>query len=307
MNRRDAMMLAATGGTAALLAGATRASPSRPSEGGAARGSGFVSTTDGTDLFVRDWGEGRPILFLSGWTLPSDFWAYQMLAMAQRGYRAVSYDRRGHGRSSDPGRNYDHDRLADDLLAVIEARRLDDIVVVAHSMGGTEIARYFARHAGRGISKVMLVGTITPFLMKTSDNPLGVDRHVLAAMRAPLERDFPGWIDANTPPFFVADSSPDMMQWGKSMMLETSLLAAAMLAKANAETDFRPDLPRIQVPTLLIHGDRDVSAALAITAQPSTRLIAGARLKVYPGAPHGLPLTHVEQLNEDVADFSRSG
>lgn len=138
--------------------------------------------------------------------------------------------------------------------------------------------------------------------MKTTDNPGGADSIALAAMRAPLERDFAGWIDANAPPFFVADTSAEMKQWGKRMMLGTSLLAATALAKANAEK-FREDLRQINVRTLLIHGDADASAPLATTAQLSVELIPNSRLKVYPGAPHGLPLTHVELLNADLLAF----
>lgn len=272
------------------------------SPGRSATAETFVRSRDSTSLFVRDWGEGRHVLFLAGWALPSDFWSYQMLAVANHGYRAIGYDRRGHGRSSDPGRNYDHDSLADDLRTIIEGRKLSDVMIVAHSMGGTEVARYFARYGGRDVAKVVLVGTITPGLMKTTDNPAGVDSIALAAMRAPLERDFAGWIDANAPPFFVADTSAEMKQWGKRMMLGTSLLAATALAKANAETEFREDLRQINVPTLLIHGDADASAPLA-TAQLSVELIPNSRLKVYPGAPHGLPLTHVELLNADLLAF----
>jgi pimeloyl-ACP methyl ester carboxylesterase len=228
-----------------------------------------------------------------------------MLAMAQNGFRAVAYDRRGHGRSSDPGRGYDHDTLADDLARVIAGRSLDGVTVIAHSMGATEIARYFSRHGGRGVSRVVLVGTITPFLMQTADNPNGVDRQILAAMRAPIAHNFPAWMEANAAPFFTPETSPDLIAWVKSLMLQTSLYGALELARANAETDFRSDVEAINVPTLLIHGDRDASAPLPLTAQATAALIPSSRLEVYAGAPHGLPLTHVERLNNDLLSFAR--
>lgn len=300
MNRREIMSLASLGAAGALLAPARThaAAPATKASTGS-----FVAAKDGTSLFVRDWGAGKPVLFLSGWALPSDFWGYQMLALAQKGYRAIAYDRRGHGRSADPGRGYDHDTLADDLAAIIDGLKLDDATIVAHSMGGTEVARYFARHGGRGVSRVVLVGTITPFLMKRADNPGGIDPAMLAAGAALLVRDYPAWIAANTKPFFTPETSAAMIAWGQNLMMSTSLLAAAQLAQANFTTDFRADVRRIAVPTLLIHGDRDASAPLELTAKATAALVPKATLSVYEGAPHGLPLTHVERLNAELLAF----
>lgn len=262
-----------------------------------------VETADGARLAVRDWGSGEPILFLSGWTLPSDFWGPQMVGFVARGHRCLSFDRRGHGRSSDPGCGYDHDTLADDIAAVIDALGLRGLTVVAHSMAAMEVARYFSRHDGAGIERVVLVGAITPFLLRTDDNPEGVDGAVLAAGSDLLMTDFPAWIAANTDPFFVAGTSDAMKQWGQRMMLGTSLLAAVQLAQANVATDFRADLARIYVPALVVHGDQDVSAPLAVTGARTAALIPDARLIVYEGAPHGLPLTHAERLAQDIAAF----
>jgi pimeloyl-ACP methyl ester carboxylesterase len=300
MNRREIMSLASLGAAGALLA------PGRSHAAGPAAkapAGSFVAAKDGTSLFVRDWGAGKPVLFLAGWALPSDFWGYQMLALAQKGYRAIAYDRRGHGRSADPGRGYDHDTLADDLASIIAGLKLEDVTIVAHSMGGTEVARYFARHGGRGVSRVVLVGTITPVLMKRADNPGGIDPAMLAGGAALLVRDYPQWIAANTKPFFTPETSAAMTAWGQNMMMSTSLLAAATLAQANFTTDFRADVRRIDVPTLLVHGDRDASAPLAITAQATTALLPKATLSIYEGAPHGLPLTHVERLNAELLAF----
>ena len=300
MHRREIMSLAGLFAAGAFLppARALAAAPQarRPAES-------FVAARDGTSLFVRDWGAGRPVLFLSGWALPSDFWGYQMLGVTRKGYRAIAYDRRGHGRSADPGRGYDHDTLADDLAAVIDGLELDGVTVVAHSMGGTEVARYFARHGGRGIARVVLVGTITPCLMKRADNPGGIDPAMLAAGADLLARDFPAWIAANTKPFFIPETSAAMVAWGQAMMMSTSLLGAAQLAQANFTTDFRADVRKINVPTLVIHGDRDASAPLALTARATAALLPQATLSVYEGAPHGLPLTHVERLNAELLAF----
>ena len=302
MHRREAFKLVAGAGALGLTMGGTSSLAAAPKDK-----ADHITAVDGTRLFVRDWASGKPVLFLAGWTLPSDFWGYQMAAVAEAGMRAVAYDRRGHGRSSDPGRNYDHDTLADDLARVIAALGLEDVTLVAHSMGGTEVARYFARHGGRGVAKVVLVGTITPFLMKAADNPHGIDPAMLAALRAPLATDFPGWIDANAKPFFVPETSAAMVEWGKGLMLQTSLLAAMAMARANAETDFRADMRRIGVPTLLVHGDKDASAPLPLTAEASAALIPHARLEIFEGAPHGLPLTHVARLNKTLLEFVTKG
>lgn len=303
MHRREIMSWAGVAAAGALFA-PVRIRAATPDAKRAAES--FVAAKDGTSLFIRDWGAGRPVLFLSGWALPSDFWGYQMLALARQGYRAIAYDRRGHGRSADPGRGYDHDTLADDLAAVIDGLKLDDVTIVAHSMGGTEVARYFARHGGRGVARVVLVGTITPCLMKRPDNPDGIDPATLAAGADLLARDFPAWIAANTQPFFTPETSAAMVTWGQAMMMSTSLLAAAQLAQANFATDFRADVRKIDVPALIIHGDRDASAPLSLTARATAALLPHATLSIYEGAPHGLPLTHVERLNAELLGFLKA-
>lgn len=300
MNRRQIMSFAG------LVAAGALAAPRRSHAAAPAakRSAGsFVAAKDGTALFVRDWGAGKPVLFLAGWALPSDFWGYQMLGLARKGYRAIAYDRRGHGRSGDPGRGYDHDTLADDLASIIDGLALDGVTIVAHSMGGTEVARYFARHGGRNVARVILVGTITPCMVKRPDNPDGVDPATLAAGADLLARDFPAWIAANSEPFFTPDTSAAMVAWGQNMMMSTSLLGAAQLAQANFVTDFRADVRKIGVPTLIVHGDRDASAPLAITAKATAALIPDATLSIYEGAPHGLPLTHVERLTAEIIVF----
>lgn len=304
MNRRNLIKNAAFAGAGSLVTH-NGAAVARPHIGAETpeRGNNTIILADGTSLFFRDWGAGEPVLFLAGWALPSDFWGYQMLDMARSGYRTIAYDRRGHGRSSDPGRGYNHDTLADDLAAVIDTLDLRRVTLVGHSMAGTEIARYFARHDGRNVARVVLVGPITPCMQKTPDNPDGLDPAALAAFQAPIARDFPGWLEANEKPFFMPETPRSMVDWVKTLMLQTSLLAAAELAKANAETDFRADVRRINVPTLVVHGNNDASAPLALTGLPTSKLINGARLSVYEDAPHGLPLTHADRLNAELRSF----
>jgi pimeloyl-ACP methyl ester carboxylesterase len=298
MDRRDFFQLSL--GTAA--AGLASSAPAHPAPSRTID-HGHVAVDQRTRLFVRDWGEGPTVLFLAGWTLSSDFWRYQMLALKTHGFRVLAYDRRGHGRSGDPGGGYDFDTLSDDLASVIKDRNLNGVTLVAHSMAAGEVARYFTRHRGRGVRKLVLVGPTTPYLKKSADNPLGVDRSVMAASRAAVALDFPGQIDAQIGPFFTSQTARGTVEWVKQMMLETSMQAVIELAEALQETDFRSDLPRINVPTLVVHGDKDVSAPLPLTGKRTAELIPYARLSVVEGGPHGLPVTHVERLNRELLTF----
>jgi non-heme chloroperoxidase len=266
----------------------------------------LVTTTDGVNLFYRDWGEGKPVVFMSGWALCSDMWAYQMAPLSQAGLRCVAYDRRGHGRSTDPGRGYDYDRLADDLATVLETLDLENVTLVAHSMACGELVRYLSRHRSRRVERALFLATAaTPFLLKTPDNPNGIDESVFEHGRSLILRDFPQWLDDNAAPYFLPETSPGMADWTKRLMLQTSLQAALECNRTMTTTDFRPELPGIRVPTLLIHGDNDASAPLDLTGRPTAQAIPGARLEVYPGAPHGLYITHMERLNRDLLAFVR--
>jgi len=303
MNRRSFLQTAAIGGSAVLSGlGEARAQP-RP----ATDRSEHIRARDGTRLFVRDWGAGPPVLFLAGWTLSSDFWGYQMAALQAQGLRCIAYDRRGHGRSADPGGGYDHDTLADDLAAIIDRLSLRRVTLVAHSMASGEVARYVARHGSHRIGRIALVGPTTPFLMRAADNPDGFPREAMAASRARLAIDFPGQIGAQIRPFFADQTSPDMIEWVKRMMLQTSLQAVLECARALQETDFRADLARIDVPTLVVHGDRDQSAPLALTGRRTAALIPNARFELCRGGPHGIPVTHVEWLNRQLLGFIQTG
>jgi non-heme chloroperoxidase len=267
----------------------------------------FIVTNDGTRLFYRDWGSGRPMLFVAPWALNVDWFEYQMTYLASQGFRCVGYDRRGHGRSDEPGRGYDFDTLAGDLATVIERLELRDLTLVAHSMGAGEAVRYLARH-GRRVAKLVLIAPITPFTLKTPDNPDGVDRGQLEKGREAMSRDRAGQIAAAAAAFFGTDKntvSAATMQWWIDMIVNRcSLKVMVDLHRVFTETDFRPDLRTIKVPTLIVHGDHDVSTVLDRTGRRTAQLIAGSRLSIYEGAAHGLPITHMDQLNREIAAFA---
>jgi pimeloyl-ACP methyl ester carboxylesterase len=277
----------------------------RTSSAPAARrdGPGFIRAAEDVNLFYRDWGSGAPVVFLAGWSMPSESWTYQMLALCERGFRCIGFDRRGHGRSSE-GAAYDFDTLADDLAAVLEALGLSDVTLVGHSMASGEIVRYLTRHGSARVSRIALLGPVTPFLVRTGDNPDGIDPAVFESFRRDwLMRDLPGWIEANIRPFVLPETSVQTMDWLRGLCLQASAKALLECSRAQSATDFRPELPAITVPTLVIHGDRDVSAPLDLTGRRTAVLIPGAKLKVYEGAPHGLFITHAERLNADLLEF----
>jgi non-heme chloroperoxidase len=265
-----------------------------------------IVTADGTNLFYKAWGAGRPVVFVSSWGLNADMWAYQMVALSGPEVRCIAFDRRGHGRSGDPGRGYDYDTLADDLATVIEQLELNEITLIGHSMGAGEIVRYLSRHGPSRVARVVLLAPSTPFLLKTADNPDGVDKAVFEQMRAMWRQDFPKWLFDNARPFFVPATSHEMIQWVGGMMLQTSLKTLIDLNVLVTETDFRGELGHVTVPTFIIHGDRHHSAPLGLTGEKTARLIPGSRLTVYEGAPHGLMFTHLERLNADLLAFVTS-
>ena len=267
---------------------------------------GFVRTDDGVDLFVRDWGEGPLLVFVASWSLPSDSWGYQMLASTRAGFRAVAYDRRGHGRSSDPGRGWDFDTLADDLDAIMRARDLAGAVLVGHSMATGEIVRYLARHGAGRVAGIVLVGTITPGLVRRATHPQGIDPAAFEAFRSQeLGRDLSAWIEANMEPFLTPQIPRGMRDWITGMVLGASLLALHDCNVAIGEADFSTDLARVAVPTLIVHGGRDVTCPPALTAQATARSLPHARLAMYDDAPHGLFLTHMERFNGDLLGFAK--
>lgn len=267
-----------------------------------------VRTPDGTSLFVRDWGDGRPLVFLAGWTLSSAMWGYQMTPLSQDGFRCVAIDRRAHGRSDDPGRGFDFDTLADDLAAVLESLALRDVTLVAHSFASGEAVRYLTRHRANRVSRlVLLAPAALPYLTQTADNPLGLPMAAIDAHVDALGRDFPGWIEDNAPPYFGPGASRALVDWTARDMTLASLKATVELARLQMTTDFRPELARLDLPTLVLHGTADASAPIDITGRPAAARIAGARLQVVDGAPHGLYVTHRHEVNDAIAAFAREG
>lgn len=249
------------------------------------------------------------MVFVAPWALNADWFEYQMTFLAAQGLRCVAYDRRGHGRSDEPGRGYDFDTLADDLATILERLDLTRVTLVGHSMGAGEVVRYMARHHASRVDRVVLIAPITPFTLKTADNPNGVERSVLEKGRAALSLDRPGQIAQAAPAFFGPDNaaSAATMAWWTDMIVERCSLRVMLdLHRVFTETDFRPDLRSIRVPTLIVHGDKDTSTVLERTGRRTAELIAGSRLSIYDGAAHGLPITHKERLNHELLAFAKS-
>jgi pimeloyl-ACP methyl ester carboxylesterase len=231
-------------------------------------------------------------------------WDYQVAAFAEQGFRCIGFDRRGHGRSGQPAGGYDYDTFADDIGALAEELDLGGLTVVSHSMAAGEAVRYLTRRGARRVSRLVLLAPTTPMLLKTDDNPNGAPRAGFETLWAQWKRDYPKWIADNLAPFFVPETSPAMMRWGANL-LKASVPVALACSRAMVEEDFRAEMRRIEIPVLLIHGDRDRSAPLALTAEPSAALIPNCRLLVYEGAPHGLMFTHMDRLHEDMLRFMR--
>lgn len=267
-----------------------------------------VQTQDDVSLFFRDWGDGDPVLFCAAWALSSVAWQYQMISVVDSGRRAIAYDRRGHGRSDDPGRGYEYDTLSEDLAQVIEHLDLRNLTLVAHSMGSGEAVRYLTRHGDDRIDRLLLLAPTTPFLLKTSDNPKGVDGGLLAEQLDGWRGDFAQWILENQGPYF-GDGEPGcsvsslLQDWTRADMLATTLQAAIEFQRRAVETDFRDELTLLGVPTLVIHGDADASAPLPLTGARTAEAVPDSRLVIYDNAPHGLYLTHRERLNSDLLAF----
>ena len=307
MYRRDVLKGAGAAIGAVALLPAESAQAERRSSRGSATGTRvgpYVETRDGTQLFFRDWGTGAPLVFLSGWALTSECWAYQMAPLSESGLRCIAYDRRGHGRSSDPGRGFDYDTLADDLAAVLDALDLQNVTLVAHSMAGGEAVRYLSKYGSKRVGRVVLLAATLPFMTKTADNPDGIDPAVFEnARRNVLMRDWPKVLHDNLRPFVAAETSQPLLDWIEGLMLKCSMRALLDCNKALTATDFRPELAKLDIPTLIIHGDKDVSAPLPLTGRKTAALLPNATVKIYEGAPHGLFLTHMERLNKDLQEF----
>ena len=264
----------------------------------------FVTAKDGTRLYVQDWGSGRPFLFVSAWALNSDFWGTHMHAVTKAGFRAVAFDRRGHGRSDAPSHGYDADTLAEDLAQVLDTLDLRDVILVAHSMGAGEVVRYMTRHGAGRIGRLVLVAPTTPYLVKTEDNPDAVPEEMLDGMLGTIAKNFPEWVRDNEQPFFIAKTDSETRTWIKAMMLGVPLPIAITFRRSSGRTDFRSDLKTVEIPALVLHGDHDASAPLALTGVKTARLLRHGKLVVYENAPHCLPLTHRDRFLQDLMSFA---
>lgn len=268
----------------------------------------IISAKDGTELYVNDWGQGAPVVLIHGWPLNADSWETQALGLAEAGYRVISYDRRGFGRSGQPFAGYDYDTMSDDLAAVIEALDLRDATIVGFSMGGGEVARYMSRHGGKNVAKAVFVSSVVPGMLKSDDNPKGAPSDLFDDMRAGLRKDRPGFLDEFFKDFFGQGTpqggvSQAQLDWAQGMALMASPKATLDCVTAFGTTDFSADVGQIEVPTLVIHGTGDKTVPIEATAHRMVRKLPSAQLIEYEGAPHGLTATHADRLLDDLKQF----
>ncbi|GBD55981.1 alpha/beta fold hydrolase [Gluconobacter wancherniae] len=268
------------------------------------------TTSDGVDIYYKDWGIGKPVLFSHGWPLSADMWDAQMLFFAQNGYRVIAFDRRGFGRSDQPWDGYNYDRFADDIAELIEKLDLHEVTLVGFSMGGGDVSRYIARHGNDRVAKLALLGAVTPIFRKTEDHPIGPDDAVFEGIRNALVQDRPQFFKDFWPAFYGinhgAKVSDGVLNQTLQIALQASLKATIDCVTAFSETDFRPDMGKINVPTLIIHGDDDQVVPFEATGALAAKMISNATLKIYPGAPHGFIVTHQEELFQDLHAFLKA-
>jgi non-heme chloroperoxidase len=278
----------------------------------AERAGARITTRDGTEIFYKDWGSGQPVVFSHGWPLNADAWDDQSVLVASNGFRAIAHDRRGHGRSSQPWSGNEMDTYADDLAELIEALDLHDAILVGHSTGGGEVARYIGRHGTARVAKAVLLGAVAPLMLKTDANPGGLPieafdqiRAGVTADRSQFYKDLSGsFYGANRPGSTVSQGTRDAF-WLMSM--QVGLKGALDCIKAFSETDFTADLKKFDVPTLVAHGDDDQIVPIGASALLSAKLVPDATLKIYPGAPHGLTrAAHEDAFNADLLAFINS-
>jgi len=267
-----------------------------------------VTTKDGAEIYYKDWGAGEPVVLSHGWPLSSEAWAGQMLFLAQHGYRVIAHDRRGHGRSSQTSSGNDMNTYADDLAAVIDHLDLKNAVLVGHSTGGGEVTRYVGRHGTKRVSKVVLIAAVPPLVVKTEANPEGIPSEVFDGLRSSLARDPSQFFRDFAFPFYGANRAGSNVSQGLLdqfwlWSMQGSVKSIYECIKAFSETDFTEDLKRFDVPTLLLHGEDDQIVPVADSARKAARLIADVKAVYYPGAPHGITATHLDQVNHDLLQF----
>lgn len=268
----------------------------------------FIKTKDNTSIYYYDWGVGKPVILIHGWPLTSASWEYQARFLAENGYRVIAYDRRGFGKSDWAYNGYDYDTLADDLSTLIEELDLKQVSLVGFSMGGGEVARYLGRLGSARVDKAVLVAAVTPYLLKTSDNPDGIEQSVFDGIIDAIEKDRPAFLKDFSEKFYGRTMinhtvSEPFLDFFRSMALSGSPDATVKLVRTWSSTDCREDLQKIDVPTLIIHGSDDATVPAANSARKAVQLIPGATLIEYEGEPHGLPATASGRLNADLLKF----
>jgi non-heme chloroperoxidase len=269
-----------------------------------------ITTNDGTQIFYKDWGAGQPVVFSHGWPLNADAWDDQLFFFASNGYRAIAHDRRGHGRSSQTWTGNDMNTYADDLAALVQELGLTNAIHIGHSTGGGEVARYIGRHGTKRVAKAVLVGAVPPLMLKTPNNPDGLPIDAFDQIRAGVKTDRSQYYKDLSAPFYGANRPGSTVSQGVRdafwlLSMQAGFPAAYDCIKAFSETDFREDLKKFDVPTLVIHGDDDQIVPITVGGLRSAKMIKGATLNVYKGAPHGLMTTHKEQFNTDLLQFAQ--
>ena len=267
-----------------------------------------LKTQDGTEIYYKDWGTGQPVVFSHGWPLSADAWDAQMMFLAEHGYRVIAHDRRGHGRSSQPWNGNEMDTYADDLAALLEKLDVRNATLVGHSTGGGDVARYIGRHGSQRVAGAVLISAVPPLMLQTAKNPGGLPMSAFDELRAAVRADRSQFFEDLTTPFYgynkpdakISQGVRDSF-WLQSM--QCSIKGAYDCIKAFSETDFTEDLKKFDVPTLILHGDADQIVPIGAAAMMSSKLVPNATLKVYPGAPHGMPTTLAAQVNADLLAF----
>src|SRR6202051_2756574 len=317
-SRRNAIVAGAAMVAAFGLPGRSLAYQSSPASGPAPLGNNqgethmnMITTKDGTKIYFKDWGTGRPVVFSHGWPLSADAWDAQMIFLGQHGYRVIAHDRRGHGRSEQSWNGNDMDTYADDLAALMETLDLRNATLVGHSTGGGEVARYIGRHGSKRIAKAVLIAAVPPLMLKTKNNPGGLPISAFDQIRASVVADRSQFFKDLSLPFYGYNRSGAKTSQGVRdsfwlQGMQASIKGAYDCIKAFSETDQTDDLKKFDVPTLILQGDDDQIVPLADSGLLQSKLIRDATLKVYPGAPHGLCTTHADQVNADLLTFLKS-
>jgi non-heme chloroperoxidase len=316
ISRRKVLLAGASATVAAVSAPALAVATSEDSEAHRAYSShnqgvrtmNTITTKDGAQIYFKDWGSGKPVVFSHGWPLDADAWDPQMLFLVQKGYRVIAHDRRGHGRSSQPGRGNDMDTYADDLAAVIDALDLKDATLVGHSTGGGEISHYVGRHGTKRVSKMVLISAVPPLMLKTEANPDGLPVSVFDGIRTNTANNRSQFFKDLALPFYGYNRANAKVQQGVIDEFWREGMAGSVLGlyeciKQFSEVDYTPDLEKIDVPVLILQGDDDQIVPIDDSGRKSVKIIKNATLKVYPGAPHGMCTTHSDEVNADLLAF----